>query len=185
MFQLSNRNLLQQTAAIQTAQQQMHRALERVLSGIDGASITTLVPDPTGQLGGDDFVFQRSTGVDGTGAVVWSTRTSIALALDDREVADGIDNDHDGLVDERKLTSTTDVGTGAARTVTLVHNVPAQFPGEAANGIDDNGNGVVDERGFNVQRVGSLLNLRLAIQARGTGGEWVTWSETASLRLRN
>jgi hypothetical protein len=143
------------------------------------------VPDPTGALGCEDIVFQRSTGVDGTGAIVWSTRTRLTLVLDDGEVSDGTDNNHDGVVDERKLTVTHDYGTGSARTVTVVHHVAALFPGETANGHDDNGNGIVDEKGFNVQRVGNLLNVRLAIQARGPDGVWVTWPETAALRLRN
>jgi prepilin-type N-terminal cleavage/methylation domain-containing protein len=185
VFELSNRQLLQQTAAVGRAQEQAHHALERVLQELDGASITSLVPDPTGALGCEELVFQRSAGVDGSGAIVWSTRTRIALAPDDGETLDGIDNNHDGVVDELKLTVTHDYGTGSARTVTLAHHVAALFPGETANGHDDNGNGITDEKGFNAQRVGSLLNVRLAIQARGPDGAWVTWPETAALRLRN
>jgi prepilin-type N-terminal cleavage/methylation domain-containing protein len=185
VFELSNRQLLHQTAAVGRAQEQAHHALERVLHELDGASITTLVPDPTGSLGCEELVFQRSTGVDGSGAIVWSTRTRVALELDDGETADGTDENHDGVVDECKLTVTYDFGTGSARSVTLAHHVAALFPGESANGHDDNGNGIVDEKGFNAQRVGNLLNLRLAIQARGPDGAWVTWPETAALRLRN
>ncbi len=185
VFELSNRKLLQQTAAVGLAQSQAHHAIERVLHELDGASITTLVPDPTGSLGCEDLVFQRSSGVDASGTIVWSTRTRIALAPDDGEAIDGTDNNHNGLVDERKLTITYDYGTGSARTIVLVHHVAAQFPNELANGVDDNGNGVVDEKGFNIQRVGNLLNVRLAIQARDTGGQWAIWPETAALRLRN
>src|ERR1043165_4136686 len=94
MFELSNRKTLEQTSAIGSAQDLAHKSLERVLRELDGASIATLVPDPTG--------------VDAAGAVVWSARTQIALAMDDGETLDGADDNRNGLTDERKLTVTYD-----------------------------------------------------------------------------
>jgi prepilin-type N-terminal cleavage/methylation domain-containing protein len=185
VFELSSRKTLEQTSAIGSAQDLAHKSLERVLKELDGASIATLVPDPTGALGADDIVFQKSLGVNAAGAVVWSTRTRIALAPDDGETLDGVDNNRNGLTDERKLTVTYDYGTGTARTVTIAHRVCALFPGETLNGADDNGDGVIDEKGFNVRRVGNLLSLRMAASARGAGGTWVTWPESSTLRLRN
>jgi len=185
LFELSNRRTLQQFSAVGTAQDHAHRALERVLTELEGASISTLVPDPTGALGADEIVFQKSTGVNASGAVVWSSRTRIALAADDGETLNGADDNRNGQTDERKLTVTYNYGTGTARTVTIAHCICRLFPEELANGTDDNGNGVIDEKGFNVQRVGNLLSLRLAISALGVGGKWVTWSETSTLRLRN
>ena len=185
VFQLSNRKTLEQASAIGSAQELAHKTLERVLKELDGASIATFVPDPTGALGTDDIVFEKSLGVGATGTVVWSTRTRIALAMDDGETLDGKDNDRNGLTDERKLNVTYDYGTGTARTVTIAHCVCALFPGEKTNGADDNGNGVIDEKGFNVRRVGNLLNVRLAVAARSSNGEWSTWAESSTLRLRN
>src|SRR5260221_8967057 len=80
LFESSNRHTLQQSGAVGTAQERAHEALERVLHELDGASIATLVPDPTGALGSDEIVFQKSTGVTGAGVVIWSPRTRIALA---------------------------------------------------------------------------------------------------------
>jgi prepilin-type N-terminal cleavage/methylation domain-containing protein len=185
VFELSNRKTLEQTSAIGVAQELAHKSLERVLKELDGASIATLVPDPTGALGADVIVFQKSTGVDAGGAVVLSARTQIALAMDDGETLNGADDNRNGLTDERKLTVTYNYGTGAARTITIAHRVCALFPGETLNGADDNGDGVIDEKGFNVRRVGNLLSLRLAVAARGSGGSWVTWPENSTLRLRN
>ena len=185
LFDRSNRQTLEQSTAVGVAQQRAHEAIERVLHELEGASIATLVPDPTGPLGSDEIVFQKSTGVTAAGAVVLSTRTRIALVMEDDETLDGSDNNNNGLLDERKLTLTYDFGAPTERTVTIAHRIPALFPNEIANGADDNGNGVVDERGFSLQRVGNLLSVRLAAQARGTAGRWIAWSENSDLRIRN
>ena len=185
LFDRSNRQALEQSTSVGVAQQRAHEAIERVLRELEGASIATLVPDPTGQLGSDEIVFQKSTGVTAAGAVVLSTRTRIALAMEDGELLDGADNNNNGLADERELTLTYDFGTATERTVTIAHRIPALFPNESANGADDNGNGVVDERGFSVHRVGNLLSVRLAAQARGKGGSWIAWPENSDLKLRN
>lgn len=185
LFQFANRNSVEESATVGDAQERAHRALERVLRELDGASLTRLVPDPTGALGTDNLVFQKSAGVDAAGNVVWSTQTRIALVPEDGENTNGLDDNHNGLVDERKLTVTHDFGTPAARTETIAHFLPALAPGELANGTDDNGNGIIDEKGFNVQRVGNLLTVRLTVEARAGGGDWTSWSETSQLRLRN
>ena len=184
-FEVSNRQSLAQTAAVGSAQERAHRALERVLHELEGASIATLVPDPTGALGSDQLVFQRSNGVDAAGHVLWSTRTRIALLPDDGETLDGTDENGNGLADECKLVLTYGYGSAAPREVTLAHGLLALFPGELRNGSDDDGNGVVDEGGFNLRRVGNLLSLRIALQARGPDGRPCTWSEDAALRLRD
>src|SRR5689334_15712952 len=72
LFQSSNRDTLQQQAGMGVAQDRAHRALTRVLSELDAAAVTRLVPDPTGSHGSDDLVFQKSLGVDAAGAVIWS-----------------------------------------------------------------------------------------------------------------
>ena len=185
LFDRSNRQTLEQSTSVGVAQQRSHEAIERVLHELEGASIATLVPDPTGPLGSDEIVFQKSTGVTAAGTVILSSRTRIALAMEDGETLDGADNNTNGLVDERKLTLTYDFGTANARTVTIAHRIPALFPNELANAADDNGNGVVDERGFSVQRIGNLLSVRLAAQARGNGGRWIAWPENSDLKLRN
>jgi prepilin-type N-terminal cleavage/methylation domain-containing protein len=185
LFQSTNHDTLQQSAALGTVQANAHRTLERVLGELDGASVTRLVPDPTGPLGTDDLVFQKSNGVDAAGNVIWSSQTRLALVMEDGETLNGVDDNHNGLVDERKLTITHDYGTPQARTETIAHRLPANLPGEQANGADDNGNGVVDEKGFNIRRVGNLLSVRLAVQARAVGHAWATWTESSGLRLRN
>jgi prepilin-type N-terminal cleavage/methylation domain-containing protein len=185
LFQMANRNSVVESATVGDAQSRAHEALERVLRELDGASLTRLIPDPTGLLGTDSIVFQKSAGVDAAGNIIWSTQTQLALAMDDGETANGLDDNQNGLVDERKLTITYDFGLAGARTDTIAHCLPALAPGELANGADDDGNGVIDEKGFNLQRLGNLLTIRLAVQARAGSGDWATWSESSQLRLRN
>jgi len=185
LFESTNRQTIEQSSAVGSAQERAHAMMERVLRELGGASTATLVPDPISAQGSDEIVFQKSTGVTNAGVVIWSTRTRIALEPEDGETLDGTDDNHNGLVDECRLVLTHDFGTAAARTLVLGHRLPAHFPGETTNGADDNGNGVIDESGFSVQRVGNLLRVRLATQVRGVGRNWVSWQEDSSLRLRN
>ena len=133
LFESSNRQALQQSSALGTAQERAHAMIEKVLREIGGASTATLVPDPIGSQGADELVFLKSTGVTSTGVVIWSTRTRIALEPEDGETLDGTDENHNDLVDECKLVLTHEYGTPAARTQVLGHRIPANFPGESAN----------------------------------------------------
>jgi prepilin-type N-terminal cleavage/methylation domain-containing protein len=185
MFQARNQDFYRHESALSDAQGRTHRALERVMSELDGIGLTTITPDPTSSVGSDTITFQRSTGVDGAGARIWSNQTRIALVMDDGEADNGLDDDGDGLVDERKIVITENFGTASARALTIVHDVPELHPDEVANAADDNGNGIVDEKGFNVQRVGNLLTVRLAVQAHGPDGQIVSWAESSGTRIRN
>ena len=118
-------------------------------------------------------------------AVVGLTGLSVALVMDDGEFDYGADDDGNGLVDERKLVLTLNVGTGSQRQITLCRGIPSLYPGEMNNGIDDNGNGVVDENGFSVQRVGDLLYVRLAVAVPVEGGQVAAWPCESALVLHN
>jgi hypothetical protein len=159
------------------------RALRRVadeLTTIDGAN---MFPNPTGD-GTDNLTFTQATGVV-NGAVVWGPTTSVAFEYEIGEVDDGQDNDGDGLIDEGVLAFTRDVGGASEKRVVLCHNVREWAEGEIDNNIDDNGNGLVDEKGFNVQRVGDVLTLRLWLEGSGGGETTYVRQNQATVRLRN
>jgi hypothetical protein len=80
---------------------------------------------------------------------------------------------------------TRDVGALNESSVTLCTDIPELLAGEVANGLDDNGNGVVDESGFNVQRQGSLLAIRVGVVQPGAGSTSANSSVTTSITLRN
>ena len=185
LFQVRTNESFRHASALNLAQTRTHRALERVLIELWDVGLTTLVPDPTTSAGGSTFTYQVSLGVDGAGSRIWSTQRRLDLALDDGEVDNGVDDDGDGVIDERRLVITYGWGTLNARVVTLAHDLPELDPDEQANAADDNANGIVDERGFNVRRVGNLLTVRLTSLAHSSNGQITSWTESSGIRIRN
>ena len=161
------------------------RALDRVVAELTGVSHSLLFPDPTSNLGTSTLTYQHPTGVDAVGNVTFDVPSRLELQLAPGEVDNGIDDDNDGLVDERRLVLTRNYGTLNAQSVVLCSGIPRYLEGEVANGLDDNGNGLVDEPGFNVFRVGDLLTIRLTVQVPLGGGRIDSTTVQTSITLRN
>jgi prepilin-type N-terminal cleavage/methylation domain-containing protein len=164
---------------------QCRRALNRVADELQGVGHNMLFPDPSSNLGATSLTYQHPIAVSNTGIVTWDSPSTIALQLEPGETDNGLDDNGDGLVDERRLVLTRNAGSPNAVTTVLCSGVPEMGEGETANGLDDNGNGVVDEAGFNVRRVGDLLTVRLAVQGRGKDGELITTALQTSVVLHN
>jgi len=160
----------------------VRRALDRAAFELLCAAASELLPNPTGDFGTSSLQFARTTGLNGTVRVL-ADPDRLAFEYESGETDNGLDDDGNGLVDDGVLVLTRDVG-GAAQRVILCHGVSERLEGEAANGADDNGNDVIDEAGFNVRRVGTVLYLRLSLEAAGENSTIVRTLET-SVRLRN
>jgi len=167
------------------AEVRAHQALERVASELTGVGRSLMFPDPNTSFGAGALTYQRPAGVSGAGLVQWNTPSRLELLPEPREVDNGIDDDGDGLVDERRLMYTRDIGAANERTVVLCSGIPELAPGELTNGLDDNGNGAVDEAGFNVLRTGDLLTVRITIQQPVAGDQIETVSAETSVVLHN
>jgi prepilin-type N-terminal cleavage/methylation domain-containing protein len=186
MFQLRSEDSFQATSAQARADSLARQSMARIMEAVSGSSNAVFVPDPTSSLGTDTLTFQQPTAVSNAGVVTWSNQMRFALALDTGEVDNGLDDNGNGLIDERRLVLTLDVNTLTPKSVTLCHGVAEWYPGETGgNAIDDNGNGVVDERGFSVRRVGDLLNVRLAVQVGYSKGRVATATTDTALVLHN
>jgi len=168
-----------------TAEANACRVLDRVAEELTGVGKTLLFPDPTTTFGASTLVFQRPIGVSNAGVKLWGNPSRLELRMGTGELDNGADDNSDGLIDEREIALTRDFGTGNARTIVLCTNIADLAPGELVNGVDDNGNGVVDEAGFNVRRVGDLLNVRVCVE-QPFAGDQVTrsWVDT-SIVLHN
>ncbi len=161
------------------------RALDRVVTELTGVSHSLLFPDPTSNLGTSTLTYQHPTGVDAVGNVTYDVPSRLTLQLAPGEIDNGIDDDNDGLIDERQLILTRNYGTLNAQSVVLCSGIPRYLEGEVANGLDDNGNGLIDEPGFNVIRVGDLLTIRLTVQVPLGGGQIDSTTVQTSITLRN
>jgi prepilin-type N-terminal cleavage/methylation domain-containing protein len=168
------------------AEARARRALDRVAEELTGVGHSFMFPDPSGSTGTSALTYQRPTGVNNLGVVTWGIPSRLQLQLEPRELDNGVDDDSDGLVDERQLVYTRDFGAASATMVVLCTGIPELAPGEIANNIvDDNGNGVADEAGFNVQRIGDLLTIRITVQQPFAGNQIATVSLETSIVLHN
>lgn len=168
------------------AEARAQRALERVVAELRGAGIDALTPalNPNGLTSTSSVTFEPIIGVSGA-APVWGNPVRIALAPAPEDAADNRDNDADGLVDECVLTLTRNVGSASQASFLLCSQVSERAEGELPNGNDDNGNGLIDEAGFSIQRIGTMLTLRISVEEPGEGGTSTFASVVTSLTLRN
>jgi type II secretory pathway pseudopilin PulG len=160
------------------------RAIDRIAAELANAGVGQLAPDP-GALGTSSFTFRCNTGIDAAGNSTWGTLSNLELVSDPSDPDDGVDNNGNGLVDERCLQLTRDFGGPNQLTTILCRNVTELAASETANGADDNGNGLIDEPGFIVTRGNDLLTLRLTIEERSPDGRVARTEVETSLTLRN
>jgi hypothetical protein len=185
LVQIRSQATSKETLGKTISEMRARRALDRVVAELTGVAHSFLIPDPTSNLGTSTLTYQHPTGVDAVGNVTWDVPSRLELQLSPGEVDNGVDDDSDGLVDERRLVLTRNYGTLNAQSVVLCSGVPRYLQGEVPNGLDDNGNGLVDEPGFNVFRVGDLLTIRLTVQVPLGGGRLDSTTVQTSITLRN
>jgi hypothetical protein len=181
---LSGHRAFVSTTLQSTADSKARQALERIVAELGNAGIDNLTADPSGPNGDDEVAFLPLVNVV-NGVAVLGNEVRIRRQASPTDPNDGVDNDGNGLVDEGELVLTRNVGAVNESSTVLCTEVPELLAGEKPNGLDDNGNGVVDESGFNVQRQGSLLAIRIGVVQPGAGGTSAEASVTTSVTLRN
>jgi len=138
-------------------------ALERIEVQLQSARLASITPQVESPLFTTVIDFQREVG---TGAVaVWGPTERIGLELDDGEVDDGLDNDNDGMTDERRVVWTRALGTAEEQRSVLARDVPEWGEDGILDGLDDNGNGVIDEPGFFFTFENGALVVSLSLQS--------------------
>jgi prepilin-type N-terminal cleavage/methylation domain-containing protein len=160
-----------------------HRCLERIVRAIEfsnGSLLANLPEVPNEQ----ESALFATPGPFDVGGFVWEAETIFA-ELDEGELADGADNDGDGLIDEMQVVHVMAPGTAEERRVVLASGVAPLLAGELANGADDNGNGLLDEAGLSFSREGDVVHVRLTCQRRDEGGRLLSKTAETSVRLYN
>jgi hypothetical protein len=156
--------------------------MDRLVRELEVAVLDSLSPIPDGDWVAE-LEYRHAT--LGEGVVDLGPLRKLALDYDTGEVGDGLDNNNNGLVDERRLVLTEDVGGPNERSFVLTRWIAEWQDGEQPNSVDDNGNDLVDEPGFFVVRSGESLTLYLTLQKRIPEGLLMTRVATTSVRLRN
>ena len=165
-----------------TLDMRVGRAMENLIQELAPADSDTLLPAAPD---GDAWV-EFSPVVDYVGgAPVLGTPVRVAAELATNELDNGLDDNGDGLVDERILVRTIDPGTVDEVRLVMARGVRRFMEGEEDNGLDDNGNGLVDEPGLNFELDGNTLNLRLTCEMVGPNRDVVVRTLETSVTLRN
>ena len=161
-----------------------HRALERITREVEFASAASLGANPIAFPNeGDSITFQTQPTFVG-GAVQWLP-VQLFSELDTGELDDGVDNDGDGLVDERRVVMVESPGTPDEHRMVLASSVAELLEGEQENTADDNGNGLKDEGGLSLCWQGSVLFVRLTCQRRDEGGRLLVKTAETAVRPYN
>ena len=164
-------------------ERRLHTTLNRVSESLAWTGGEFLTPDPDPFLQCTDLQFQEVSYEEG--AQVLGQYTRIRSELEPGESADGIDNDGDGLVDERRIVMVTDDGGPNERSVVLCNGVRNMGAGEELNGLDDDGDADVDEPGFWIERDEGVLIIHLALEGEGPSRERLVRSAQLATRMRN
>jgi hypothetical protein len=159
-------------------------AIRRVAEILREASSDTVTPRPEEPFSTDRVDFLRADEWTIKG-MQWNPLERLQLELRPTEQDNGVDDDGNGLVDERRVVWFTDPGAAEEREVTVCHWVSELLEGEQANGVDDNGNGLIDEPGLCLafEEDGALVWLTL--QRRDSEGRLLTRTFQRRVGFRN
>ncbi len=180
--------LFRQSTANQEADARLDRAMHRIKQELADAATSSLAPNLSSPVGGpitwsNSLEYRQVTGWAGEAAVLGAVQR-IELRIAPGEVANGLDDDGDGLVDERAVVLIRDFGIATEQEVTLVNDVLEFLEDETAAAGDENGNGLEDEQGLAFDLDGGTLNVRLTVGRTGPHG-LVERTRVASIGLRN
>jgi hypothetical protein len=173
-----------QTGVTATQLQQLsQRAVDRMAEELLEAGVGTIAPQVP-NTGDDQINFRVNTGFNGAN-IVFGPETTLTMQMFPGELDNGVDDNSNGLVDERQVVRIVDPLGPDPQTVVLSRWVRELFEGELPNGNDDNGNGLIDEPGFSVLQQGRAITLRLTLERADPEGRVVTSSAETVVRVRN
>jgi prepilin-type N-terminal cleavage/methylation domain-containing protein len=181
---LSARGVYEQGLSSAVLEARGRRTLQRISSELTGAivSLTTL-PPANGE--GPVIAFQTCKGF-AAGAMTKSSPTRIELRAEPTDPDDGVDNDHDGSIDEKQIVLVRNAGQANQVESVLCGGVRELLQGETANMADDNGNGLIDEHGLSFARdAGGTVTIRLTLQARDPHGVLISRTVESAVHMRN
>lgn len=162
------------------------RALDKMAIQLVGSGVGTFIPNPELPFGSTTLTFQPCAGYDSANSVAdWGRVVRFELRDEQGDVEDGIDNDRDGLIDERELIQVIDVGLPSEREVALLSGITRYLEGELPNGIDDNDNGLIDEEGVVFSLLGTRLHIQITVAGRGAKGLMLERTVSTAVVVRN
>ncbi|HTF87281.1 MAG TPA: hypothetical protein VK843_02650 [Planctomycetota bacterium] len=163
---------------------QTRRLLDRISSEFSDVDRSSLNPNPLAPFWASTVDYARCQGWAGGAMLVGPTRR-IQLALEAGEIDNGIDDNGNGLIDERCVVLVPDTAA-PGKTIMLGSYVRECAEGETQNGVDEDGNGLTDEPGLFFRHDGNgTLHISLTLERPDAWGRLVTRTLRTAVRMRN
>jgi len=169
--------------ALQTLARQ---TVDRIASRLESSSVDMIPQSLLGAgLGSPVVDLQVANGWSGV-AINWDPPERIALMPSPEDPDDSVDNDSDGMIDERIVVWTRDVGMTSQSSTVLRRDVPERLAGEIpGNGVDENGNGLLNENGLCFEFIDDNVVIRLSLQGRDSANAIIEHTEERRIAFRN
>jgi hypothetical protein len=170
------------SAEVEAGARRMVERIAREL--VDASSDSIDASDP--QSGLTWMTFERCQGFDG-GTVLYTPVRRLRLVMQPGELNNNLDDNSNGLVDERRLELLPDDENEPDKTVGWGGYVRECIEGETANGADDNGNGLIDEPGLQLMwdEAQGLVTVRLTLERLDSLGRPLTRTIETAVQVRN
>jgi prepilin-type N-terminal cleavage/methylation domain-containing protein len=182
---LSARGVYEQGLSSAALEARGRRTVTRLATELTAGQAISLATVPPAQTNASTIQFQTCTGFAG-GVITLSTPTRIELRAEPSDPDDGVDNDHDGSIDEKQIVLIRNYGLPNQVESVICGGVRKLLQGETANMADDNGNGLIDEGGLSFALVGNgTVTIRLTLEARDPHGRLVAQTVESSVHMRN
>jgi hypothetical protein len=141
------------------------RSLDSIAAKLEDSAVGQIVEAAGGPgLSHSQINFRRAVGLTGT-TPDWGELERLELQPSPSDPIDGIDNNRNGLVDERVVVWTEDVGLPTEQSQVICRSVRASLADEnAGNGLDDNGNGLIDELGLSFSFDGEHAEIWITLE---------------------
>ncbi|MCC6407055.1 MAG: prepilin-type N-terminal cleavage/methylation domain-containing protein [Planctomycetes bacterium] len=180
----SGSSAFEEGTSVAEADANAQRLLDRIADELRDADFSTFAPAATAPFGSDSLTFNRGRGW-AAGALVHGPTQILRSVIDTGELDNGVDDNGNGLIDERRVELVPDVAT-PAQVFVIGHFVREFAVGELQNGNDDNGNGLRDEGGLSFLSDGnSTLTVRLTIERPTRQGRSIVRTLQTTVRPRN
>lgn len=184
-------DLFEQVTATSEVSARAGRSMERIVRELRSASQITFAQNLTTPQAAPSKVwsprldYQTALDWDGV-AVVWDVAQRFDLEMGTGEVDNGVDDNGNGLVDERTLVLLANPGQADELRAVIATGVAELLEGELPNGADDNGNQMDDERGFCLELDdNNALTIRLTLERMGPDGRLIVRTQQDTILLRN
>ena len=159
------------------------RFVDRICERLQTTSRAEATPTPETPFSSTVVDYQSAATVGfGLG---WGDLERIELRVSPGDADDGVDNDGNGLIDERQVIWTINPGLADESEQVLCSRVAEFLEGELENGLDDNDNGLIDEGGLSFDFGDNSVTVRLTCQARDPGGFLIESTVQRTIAFRN